>query len=299
MGATEVFGITGSTMPLITFLSKPQILVAPDTAQLHIADLDGLRVCDIAEPANADGLPEGARQYCVQIAKEVDTLEESLEAHRQADSLIADLERVWAYSAGLPLRPLRTYLEVHYALEGWTSNVEEVQNAIRAQKQGITGTVRIVSRHWMHAPHFPLRLALEAVVAFRNAQPVVRSRVELHFSALTSARVDGRLFFFAKALELVRALLPGADVRAKSAGLHPEIQGELVRPFSWLYDMSNHRFDVRHVVRDPQGPDLHPLMTPEELRDFEHDADLVIRGVIAQHLAIELAVARTGPPPAA
>jgi len=114
----------------------------------------------------------------------------------------------------------------------------------------------------LHSSHF---FALEALAAFRNAQPVVRSLVELHFSALTSTRVDGRLFFFAKALELVRALLPGADLPAKSANLHPEIRGELARPLSWLYDMSNNRFDVRHVVRNPQGPDLHPPMTSEEL----------------------------------
>jgi len=146
-------------MALIAFSSTPQILVAPAAGDPYNTEIDGLTVREVAEPVEADGLPDGALRYWVAIEKEVGSVEEALEARQWADALIQDLERAWAYAAGLPLRPVRTYLEVRYAPEGWTSNVEEVGNEIRAQEQRITGTLRIVSRHWMHAPQFPLLCA--------------------------------------------------------------------------------------------------------------------------------------------
>lgn len=134
---------------------------------------------------------------------------------------------------------------------------------------------------------------MDALTACRSAPPVVRSLIELHYRALSSTRLEGRLFFYTKALELVRALLPGADLRAKSGSLPASVSSELARSLAWLYDMSNNRFDVRHVVKNPRGPALHPEMTQNELRDFEHDADLVIRVVVADHLSIDFAIIRT------
>lgn len=279
-------------MPLIVFTSQPQFLVVPADALFHKAEVDGFQIAENAEPVVEERLPENTRRYWLEINAEVQSLDELWKRREKIYDFIEDLERVWPYAAGLPLRPIHTELQVVYAPDGWTSNVEAVEHQIRIEQHELTGTISFSSRHWLEASRPPLRSACDALASFRKASSVIRSLIDLHLNALTSTG-DSRLVLFANALELVRDLLPGKDQHKRGDALQPEIRAELSRSFSWLFGMANNRFNIRHVVRNPTGPTLHPPMTREERRDFEHDADLVIRGVIVQHLGIDLSIVRT------
>ncbi|MDX6386159.1 MAG: hypothetical protein QOK48_3732 [Blastocatellia bacterium] len=39
----------------------------------------------------------------------------------------------------------------------------------------------------------------------------------------------------------------------------------------WLFKISNNRFDIRHVVKDPEKLHLHPKLTGQERADFIQD----------------------------
>lgn len=283
-------------MPTLSIRCKPQILVPPSDPAPYVGEVDGLLVREILEPIDPVDCPSArAVRYSIAVETEVHTTEGVSDARRRADTLIEDLERIWPYSAGLPIRPVRTYLEVQYAPEGWTSNAKDVEKQTRSSQSGLTAEVTVRSRHWVQAPYLPLKRALQSLDPFRAAPSVVQTLIDLHFSALSSTGKQGGLFFLARALELARALLPGSNLRAKSGSLHREVQDRLTRPLDWIYNMSNNRFDVRHVVRKPEGPHLHPQMNAVELQDFEYNADLVIRGLVAQRLGIELVIVAKSP----
>jgi hypothetical protein len=56
--------------------------------------------------------------------------------------------------------------------------------------------------------------------------------------------------------------------------------------------MSNNRLEVRHVVEDAKRVQLLPGLAAGERADFVHDADLVIRGLVAQKLGLDLAIVK-------
>ena len=136
-------------------------------------------------------------------------------------------------------------------------------------------------------PYMPLQRALTAVRAYRTANTNTRFLVNLHFGALDQLGTEWQLVLLAKALDLARDMLPGHGDVNKQAALPTGVRAELSRSLKWLSEMSNKRLETRHVA---SKGNLLPRMSPAERKDFVHDVDLVIRGVVERELGIEAVI---------
>jgi hypothetical protein len=120
--------------------------------------------------------------------------------------------------------------------------------------------------------------------------------IQLHLGAMGNLGTEAALLLSAKALEICRALLPGRNDNQKQKALQLELTNELRHSLHWLFGIANQRREVRHVVLDASSALLHPRLSAEERRDFDHDSELVIRGVIAQRLGLEPAIVKQQQP---
>jgi hypothetical protein len=242
-----------------------------------------LTVRELYSPPTDPELPPEVYNYQVIIEATVATREEGWKAKFEAHKLADDLDRAWVYVCGLPLHPVYTQLQFDTPPEGWRTNAKEVDVGL-AQAEGkmyaIIGSEK--HWHWMQLPFFPLREVLKVREGLTVASEAIRALADLHYGALKSLDSNGKLFLLAKGLELGSRLLPGKNNKVREKSLPENIRSALSHSLDWLFNTSNNRFDVRHVVKDPQGPQLHQRMTTEERSTFTKDADLVIRSIMCQ-----------------
>ncbi|MBA7704942.1 hypothetical protein ES703_113765 [subsurface metagenome] len=242
-------------------------------------------------------MPDGTVSYSIWIETGVSSPEEIWAKKGTAFELADDLNRIWTYVCGQPINAARLGLVAYHAPAAWTTNAEEVEKDLPAAISGLTyKEISIQTRHWTYCPELPLAKALDVRESYETASDFVRTLIELHYSALTSKRSEARLIFFAKALEIVRALLPGRKDQQKQKSLPAKITSDLHESLHWLFGMANTRSDVRHVVQRVTGPTLHPRMSAQEFRSFEHDADLVIRTAVCMQLGNEPFLVKHGTP---
>ena len=232
------------------------------------------------------------RPYGLRMESQVTTKEEARHCHSEALRLASDLNAVWAYIAGVPLFPKRLVLQVVDSPNGWRTNFKKLESALPTAAR-FHGEVRISEGSYsLELPFMPLQRALAAVQAYHVASENVRVLMGLHFEALDQPGTQSGLFLLAKALELARGMLPGRDNKQRQAALPPDVRAELRQSLHWLYGIANHRLEIRHVI-DKKNRSLLPRLSAEERKDFVHDADIVIRGVIERELGIEAALVRT------
>jgi hypothetical protein len=286
-----------TTTRTVFFKSKPHVYVFASMSAGHQRTVGDWVVRESWHRINDSTLPDGSVEYSVIIETDVSTPDEIWAKQNAAYELADDLNRVWTYACGQPLNVARLGLVEMNAPPAWTTNATEVEEKLHAAISGLTGHVSIQTRYWTYYSELPLAKALDVWESYRTASDVIRTLIELHYSALTSERSEARFFFFAKALELVQAILPGRRNEQKQTSLPTDITNELDQSLHWLFDMANHRSDVRHVVQDKMGPTIHPQMSAHESRSFEHDADLLTRTVVCMKLGHEPFTIKRGKPP--
>lgn len=284
---------------VLRFESAPQVYGIPSDCAPATVELDGWQVTEVYDRDSRADIAPGLGEYHLLLDATPASLGEFWDKRESAFRIICDLDRAWIYVTGRPLAPRHLTLAVVDAPDGWHTNAAEVERAVRIRDgELVIGEASITSRHWLYAPEFPLRAAIAALKALRSADSVTHALVDLHYEALKAGPGTCQLFLFAKALELVRALLLGHDDTAREQQLPSQVRDELRQPLRWLFDIANNRIDVRHVVRRPvQPPELHSPLSASERGDFEHDADLVIRAVVAQSLKCDVPIVRRGDPP--
>jgi hypothetical protein len=217
---------------------------------------------------------------------------EEVDALRSAAFTLADeIDHVWAYVAGVPLFPTVTTLSLPKAPTGWVTNADRAKPTLPITRAFIA-RVRLRQTYLVTLPYLPLNRALTAVRSLRTADEVTRLLVDLHIASLRGRTGTTSMVFLAKALELIRALLPGRSDHERQRHLLPDAQADLRRSLHWLYGIANQRVEVRHVVRDPTRLELHAKLTPEERRDYQFEGDLVARAVISERLRIPLVLRR-------
>ena len=274
---------------VIRFECEPRPFVIPKRFRCHREAFAPFEVSEYRRRSKV-------RPYGLRMEAIVRTKGEVHECRQAALNLAQDLNRVWAYVAGVPLFPQVLIARRINAPPGWQSNSDKISRGLpwtlgphRIHIEG--GGIRFgrPKPYLVTLTDMPLGPALAAVRKFRGADQVTRLLMGLHFGALNQPGTDSRLFLLAKALELVRATLPGRNDTQRQAALHPETRQELRRSLHWLYGIANNRLEVRHVT-DRNRLQLLPRLTKVERDDFEHNADLVIRSVVAKQLDIELAI---------
>jgi len=278
--------------------SKPHLYVIRTTKEPYEEAVDGLMIRELFEPVHDDTLPDGIGNYSIVIEGVVTSESEIWTMSEKAHQLAEDLNRTWTYVCGHPINVARLGLTVRTAPPGWMTDVPEIRERISAKRSGLTcGSIEIKTRYWVFCSDFPLRRALRVRESLLDASVIVRTLISLHHMALTSRESEVRLLLLAKALEIVRAILPGRRDQEKQRKLPYEIISELRRgSLDWLSEIANSRLDVRHAIRNKNGPKLHRRISKEERKDFEHDANLVICSVVCGELGQALVILRDAPP---
>jgi hypothetical protein len=222
------------------------------------------------------------------------------ELHAQGVALIEDLELVWAFATGLPLRSagFDLFLSEIAPPTGWRTNAREVDRELQAAKQGLIVEDRSHSVHWRTAFSFPLATVAKALAAYETTDPVTRALVRFHYEGYMSATREGPYFLFAKALEVVRKLLPGRTDPEKERALDTEVRRSLHHDFHWLFDISNRRLETRHPTEQKGATaTLHPPLDSREALAFLRDADTLIRAIACERLGLEMILFNYGTPP--
>jgi hypothetical protein len=230
--------------------------------------------------------------YGLRMESEVSTKEEAKSSHSEALQLARDLNNIWTYIAVVPLFPRRLFLKVADSPPGWRTNFRKLESTLPSG-QRLHFKIAIgptISRYEIGLRFMPLQRALDAVRTYRAANENVRALIDLHVDAKNHLGSQSELFLLAKALELARFMLPGRTDPQHQAALPPAVRSELRQSVHWLFDIANHRLEIRHVV---SRRTLLPKLSPTERSDFVHDADLVIRGVVEKELGIEAVIATT------
>ncbi|HZQ90387.1 MAG TPA: hypothetical protein VFA60_01185 [Terriglobales bacterium] len=155
----------------------------------------------------------------------------------------------------------------------------------------------LLKESYIEGDTHPYRLRMEA-------QPSTKEEAQrIHHEALDLATNLDRVWayvagepLFAKRLILRRADAPGKTDTQREGALSADVRSELRQSLHWLYDIANNRLEVRHVVskgKSGSAGTLLPKLTAAERRDFLHDADLVIRGVVEREIGVPAAIVRT------
>jgi hypothetical protein len=172
--------------------------------------------------------------YGLRMEAQVHTEEEARAAHSQALQLAENLDMVWPYVAGARLFPHALRLESRDSPEGWESNFSRVAKTLPTTQALQISRIRFGGRYMVPLPLMPLQAALSAVRRLQAASDATRVLIQLHTRAMDNPGTEVGLFLIAKALELVRTMLPGRDDRARQAGLSADGLGELRQSLHWL-----------------------------------------------------------------
>ena len=270
---------------ILRYISHPKLYSIPAEAKPIADSHEGLFFRESHEVESHPDLPGNVGRYRITIEGSIGSSGEFLSVGSKIRSVAEDLDKFWAYACGEPLNPIQIQLLFQVTHQGWESNEESVKQYLVASCRKPFAVVQLgEKKDWISISHFPLMPALVARDKYQKADPPTQALIDIHYSALKARQGEGKLFLFAKALELAKRLLPGSTNLEKQNSLHPKIQTWLNQSLDWLFNIANNRYDVRHVVKNPQGPTLHPKMTGKEMSDFEHDADLVIKSVVFQGL---------------
>ncbi len=264
----------------IWFETRPRPFKVPSRGRCHREQAGSILVSERRRRSETG-------PYVIRFEGTAHTREDVDTLRSNAIKLADELDHIWAYVAGVPLFPTVTTLTIAKVPPGWKTNADQVKSRLPVTR-GYFARERLSNRYLVTLPHLPLKLALGAVRALRAADEVTRFLVDLHVASLREGTPSSSMVFLAKALELVRALLPGRNDPAKERQLPPEAQKELRRSLHWLYGIANQRVEVRHVVQNRTRLQLHPKLAPGERHDFESEGDLVVRAVICDRLNIPL-----------
>jgi hypothetical protein len=257
------------------------------------AHFEGWRLRELFIPQAHPEIAPDIGSYSLLVERQLTLDDDARHWHTVGVDLVERIDRLWAFAAGLPLRSrgFQVTLASIEAPKGWQSNVKEIDHAIQAATQDIiVGSVGFSSRHWRYAPEFPLVQLVQGLNSYIVADELVRELIDLHYEAHHSASSRSRAVLFAKALEIVRELLPGRDDRSREAELPVHVREALSHSLAWLYNLSNNRRNTRHPVTKQPNLALHPEMPGSEYMDYLRNADLLIRYVGSAKLGLNLVV---------
>ena len=264
---------------------------------------DGWTFTELYEPGVHVDVRPGLGRYRLELSRAVASVDEFWHLEPEGIHLLEDLQRVWAYAWGTPMHSsgFGIFLSILRAPDGWSSNGDELCEALQRERGGliVKGRGTSTSRHWRYAPQFPLRRAVQALRWYRAASEdnPVRELIHLHYRAHVINDSEGPPLILAKALEIVRELLPGKTTAEKQAALPPGVESLLSYPLNQLFNLQQNRRETRHaVVRT--GAELHPPMDGVEGLAFLKSADLVVNAVVAERLGLEPWLPSEGEAPA-
>jgi len=233
--------------------------------------------------------------YQLTIETEVNDTKEIQSKHFEIQTVIQELDRAWMYACGHPLNKkvlsfVGPYLDFPDGnIGGWTSNYREAEKELNKGKAHIViGPSRTISHSVL--PYWPLKTAITVRDARASAREDILTLIDLHFFAHKVEDSYSSFLFLAKAMELAQALLPGKTDDKKEKSLPDEIRSKLKTSLHNIMGLANTRYEMRHIVKEKQNCTLHERMNSFEINAYRHDADMLIRFVVCQKLAIPVMI---------
>jgi hypothetical protein len=281
--------------------------------ELFDTNVDGWRIYERCHPDHLEMsglLPEGVRCYSVVLETDVSTQAQLQARHKDVFKLTDELDRVWTYAADYPLKATHSRSVYGEGPERWQTNYKDVDRAIeRARSHSrfiIEGEWSLELMQSILLPTWPLKRALNILEQYRSTSVATRFLIELHYQSLTSRDTASQLLFLAKTLELVESLLPDpkrkSDSKQKRAFKQKHLPEAVTRALEYgqdtlhkLFDIANNKQETRHIKYNPKTASLPPQITADERRSFLHNADLIIRGVVALQFGIEPIILKVQP----
>lgn len=281
-------------------IESPRLLMAiQNPISPHRQKIDGWDVSETYLQESAEGAPSGVGSYRIIFEAHPTTSDEALKLYEAGVELAELLEKLWLYVATTPLSGPRFMLVLVPLAppKSWVTNYEDVYRNLTARESGIHfGHFEICPRFWSYPLDFPLRDILTVREKYLTADEATKTLIDLHFNAHLASGLHAKEVALARALELFAVLLPAHSDAEKEAQLPADVRNALTRRLSWLYELSNRRFNTRHVVSRQNKPALLPPMTRDEHVAFVENADVLLRGILSYRLGVQFVVAAKGAP---
>lgn len=278
-----------------TYRSEPRIYGVLNEPIVEVQSIGCLTVREIFEPNANEHIRSGLGSYTIVMEARITAEPEFSAFQREAFDLAQCLDRLWTYATGMPLsvnyqgRAIYAYEYLHPP-RGWSSNLEEVNKQLKAKAEYSIKVVSSKNIMWQWLPSLPLKTVLHGRAKYLATSDSTHSLIEQHYDAQIASNSHSRLFSLAKGLEIVRAMLPGKSNWEKQSALDSEVASTLKIGLHDLFKIGNNRREIRHIVKDPRSKELHPKMTSQESDAFCHDADVIIRFVVAKELGMPIIV---------
>lgn len=284
---------------ILKYRSDPKIYAILCTGTSHRRAFDDLIVSEEFEPNDKyKNISPDHGDYRVIIETEAKDTAELQSKHFIIQNISQELDRAWMYACGHPLcKQLLTFMGPYIdfpdgKINGWSSNFKEVEKNINKGRAHILFSFEQFS----HSSYefWPLDRALTVRESYLKAPESIATMVDLHFFSHKVEDSYSSFFFLAKALELVRALLPGKNDQHKEEHLPDIVRQNLMTSLHHIIGLANSRYEIRHIVEDNKTGSLHKRMNNTEITVYKHDSDLIIRSVVCKELGIPLIIPKRG-----
>lgn len=241
------------------------------------------------EPSTAIRGSEVYGTYGLAIECGVSSYDDLAGSYAATVALSEGIERLWAFAAGVPLRHagFGLFLTPLRPPPKWSDNHDNVNEALQKERGGLMiQSMGGGYRHWRSSAEFPLKHLIPCITAWRSADSITLELIALHYEAAMSSTRDGHFFLLAKALEIIRQLLPGRTDKHRQKGLPPSVQNLLTKDLHWFFDIANTRLNTRHPIARSLVPTLNPAMTGQETITFLRESEAIVRGIVCGRLGV-------------
>jgi hypothetical protein len=247
-------------------------------------------------PSNP-AFPDGSiGRYWLTVQREIGAQENVATMRYEGIRLLERIERLWPLAVGVAMGrgSLGPKLRLLTEPTGWTSNHERLNVAVNSARGHTSLSVgQLNNRTWFKADWLPLPRVVEALVGYDTADDLTKELTELLYAAYTSNSSRARVVLLAKALEIVREMLPGRTDAQRERALPDGIREAMTQDLHSLFWRSNSRRETRHPITRVPTLALHPAMEAKEHAAFLKDADTVIRAVACTRLGMGVVVDAT------
>ena len=262
-----------------------------DNLDLYSSKINGILVFETFEKKKYSDVPMEIGDYIINLESYPNNIDLFFEHKEQIEKIINEIKFIWPYICGEPMHPVVTNIIFDPIPRYWESNHKEVQKKLHLEKHKLWGEISEGhSIHWLILPSPPLKRALEARKEYLNLDETKKKLIELHLTALSTSYKDANLFLHAKSLELASKYFPGKNNKDKDKKLDKDLKSYINTSLDSLFNVANNRINIRHVVKNPNGPEIHKEASWDEIKNFRHDCDIIVRYLICKFLKIPMVI---------
>jgi len=237
-------------------------------------------------------------EYKIILKQVVNTREEMYEFAEKLNDLCRRIGRLLTYVIGYPLTKrtsdfygIRKQIILLDEIDGWDSNYKKLNRVfqkIENPKQHIFGDISSEMKHWSQTENTPLHELIPILQKYKTLDEIFKILIRFHSLALCHG-YDVKYLLLGKCLEIAEALLPVPYNRKRSFQLLPvEIKNVFKKKtISWLYEMSNTRFETRHIINKKSPNNLLKEMDDQEYFDFMYLSDMMLNYIIRRQFGLE------------